>query len=284
MHQNFVDGLMFHIKRSMGWIQGKEFKAESGFACTPRHLDREDVTTAKLFIFRARLALALVAKMGCLGKKAFLLALLTIMQVIRADSGDYDYDDDYYDDDDDWYSYHIRHDDPEDKDEDYQEKDTDCAQDSGQLGYNSYEIEKMYEVYDIDKTKAPSNWPGIGIWNQVLTPMCNNENCWIRVDWLPPERDSTSSLLHYRVAFRKWWDKEGRGGDWTWLPVEGVFQDLRSNVQFFFEEPEGTNHSMTIQNLDFETKYEVKVEVFNTFAWTEGPGLFAITPPASYHT
>ena len=274
MHQGCVDVLMFHIKRSMGWIQGKEFKAESGFACTPRHPEREDVTPAKLFIFRARLALALVAKMGRLGKEAFLLALLATMQVIRAD---YDYDDDYYDDDydddDDWY------DDPEDKDEDYQEKDRDLAQGSGQLGYDRYEIEKMYDVYNVDKNKAPSNWPR----KRVLTPKCNTENCWIRVDWEPPERDSTSCLLHYRVAFMAL-DELGRGEDWTWLPVEGIFQDLRSNVQFFFEEPEGTNHSLTIQNLDFETKYEVKVEVFNTFAWTEGPGLFAITPPGSYHT
>merc|ERR1712013_13522 len=173
-----------------------------------------------------------VAKMGRLGKEAFLLALLATMQVIRAD---YDYDDDYYDDDydddDDWY------DDSEDKDEDYQEKDRDLAQGSGQLGYDRYEIEKMYDVYDVDKNKAPSNWPR----KRVLTPKCNTENCWIRVDWEPPERDSTSCLLHYRVAFRKWWDEEGRGGflEWTWLPVEGIFQDLRSNVQFFFEEPEG---------------------------------------------
>ena len=275
------------MKRSVGWIQGKEFKAESGFVCTPRHPERKDVTPAKLLIFRARLAIASVAKMGRLGKKAFLLALLATMQVIRADSGDYDYDnytcdtpgfcDDDYDgddDDDEWY------DDPEDKDEDYQEKDTDLAQDSGQLGYDRYGIEKMYDVYDIDRNKAPSNWPR----NQVLTPMCNNENCWIRVDWESPERDSTSSLLHYRVAFRRRYDEEGLSEPWTWLPVEGIFQDSRSNVQFFFEEPEGTNHSLTIQNLDFETGFEVSVEVFNTFDWTEGPRLYATTPPGSYHT
>ena len=91
-------------------------------------------------------------------------------------------------------------------------------------------------------------------------------------------------FLKIRIALFRRYDEEGLSEPWTWLPVEGVFQDLRSNVQFFFEEPEGTNHSLTIQNLDFETKYEVKVEVFNTFAWTEGPRLYATTPPGSYHT
>merc|ERR1719295_1341717 len=35
--------------------------------------------------------------------------------------------------------------------------------------------------------------------NQEFTPMCNNENCWIRVDWEPPPRDTwMSCLLGYR--------------------------------------------------------------------------------------
>merc|ERR1712233_150220 len=44
---------------------------------------------------------------------------------------------------------------------------------------------------------------------------------------------------------------------------EGTHIDLRSDKLFFFEEAEGTNHSLTIGNLEFETTYEVFIEVFN---------------------
>ena len=108
--------------------------------------------------------------------------------------------------------------------------------------------------------------------------MCGNENCWIRVDWEPPPRDTwMSCLLGYRVGFRK----DGSGDDWTWMNDEGTHRDLRSDKLFFFEEAEGTNHSLTIHNLDFETHYEVIIEVFNP----HGIGHFRIhevdTPPGS---
>ena len=45
---------------------------------------------------------------------------------------------------------------------------------------------------------------------------------------------------------------------------EGTHRDLRSNQQFFLE-AEGTNHSLTIRNLDFATNYEVVVEVLNPY-------------------
>ena len=39
--------------------------------------------------------------------------------------------------------------------------------------------------------------------NRAFTPACNNENCWIRVDWEPPPRDTwMSCLLGYRVGYR----------------------------------------------------------------------------------
>ena len=39
--------------------------------------------------------------------------------------------------------------------------------------------------------------------NRAFTPTCNNENCWIRVDWEPPPRDTwMSCLLGYRVGYR----------------------------------------------------------------------------------
>ena len=97
--------------------------------------------------------------------------------------------------------------------------------------------------------------------------MCNNENCWIRVDWGPPTRDTwMSCLLGYRVGFRR----PRRGEEWTWMNVnEGTHRDLRTNQQFFFEEAEGTNHSLTIRNLDFATNYEVVVEVLNPYGGLE---------------
>ena len=71
-----------------------------------------------------------------------------------------------------------------------------------------------------------------------------------------------SCLLAYRVGFRRTIDD-----DWTatWMTDEGTHRDLRSDKLFFFEEPEGTNHSLTIRNLDFETNYEVVVAVLNPF-------------------
>ena len=89
--------------------------------------------------------------------------------------------------------------------------------------------------------------------------MCNNENCWIRVDWEPPPKDSSDCLLGYRVGFRK------PGDDWSWLNDEGTHIDVRSDKLFFSEEAEGTNHSLTIRNLDFETNYEVIIEVFSPY-------------------
>merc|ERR1719365_149266 len=97
--------------------------------------------------------------------------------------------------------------------------------------------------------------------NQEFTPMCNNENCWIRVDWEPPPRDTwMSCLLGYRVGFRK-----TGSGPLIWMNDEGTHRDLRSDKLFFFEEAEGTNHSLTIRNLEHQTAYEVTIEVFNPY-------------------
>ena len=114
------------------------------------------------------------------------------------------------------------------------------------------------------RSDVPGTPPLAGPHNKEFTPMCNNENCWIRVDWEPPQRDTwMSCLLGYRVGYRKFDPYEQQ--DWTWMNDEGTYRDLRSDKLFFFEEAEGTNHSLTIRNLDFETDYEVKVEVFNPY-------------------
>ena len=144
-------------------------------------------------------------------------------------------------------------------------------------------MEEDYQEEDADTSAGPEEAGGGGIspradsQNQEFTPMCNNENCWIRVDWEPPPRDTwMSCLLGYRVGFKKLGQE-----DWTWMNDEGTHIDLRSDKLFFFEEPEGTNHSLKIPNLDFETEYEVIIEVFNP----HGNGHFSIhtvdTPPGS---
>merc|ERR1711936_483670 len=87
--------------------------------------------------------------------------------------------------------------------------------------------------------------------NQEFTPMCDKENCWIRVDWEPPPRDTwMSCLLGYQVGFHKTED------EWTWMNVEGgTHRDLRTDKLYFYEEAEGTNHSLTIRNLEHQTEY-----------------------------
>ena len=111
--------------------------------------------------------------------------------------------------------------------------------------------------------------------------MCNNENCWIRVDWEPPPRVSwMSCILGYRVSFRKRY-RSGDVDDWTWMNDKGTHIDLRSDKLFFFEEAEGTNHSLTIRNLDFETSYDVDIEVFNPYGRLREPGSLVLTPPGS---
>ena len=81
-----------------------------------------------------------------------------------------------------------------------------------------------------------------------------------------------SRLLGYRVGFRK------SGDDWTWMNDEGTHIDLRSDKLFFFEEAEGTNHSLTIRNLHFATNYEVVIKILNPYG--ENMHMYEVaTPP-----
>merc|ERR1712172_367301 len=177
-------------------------------------------------------------KMGRLGEVALLLALFVLlgsMSGTRAQYDEYDYED--YDE-----AGSYDYDEDEDVEEDYQEEDADTSAGPEEAGGGGI------------SPRAHSQ-------NQEFTPMCNNENCWIRVDWEPPPRDTwVSCLLGYRVGFRK----PGLT-DWTWMNDEGTHIDLRSDKLFFFEEAEGTNHSLTIPNLDFETEYQVTIEVSNPY-------------------
>merc|ERR1719385_232794 len=179
--------------------------------------------------------------MGRLGEVAILLALFVLFGTLHGTRGQYP-----------GYNY-----------EDYDEAD----------GYD-YDDEEYYQEEDavvmvervslerVEETGPPIVEIG-SPQNQELTPMCNNENCWIRVDWEPPPMDARGScILGYRVGYRKHRDE---CCDWTWINDEGTHIDVRSDKLFFFEESEGTNHSLTIRNLDFETKYVVVIEVFNPY-------------------
>ena len=70
--------------------------------------------------------------------------------------------------------------------------------------------------------------------------------------------------------------------EWTWINDEGTHRDLRSDKLFFFEEAEGTNHSLTIRNLDFETNYEIVIAVFNPYGRRPSEEAHEVsTPPGS---
>ena len=187
------------------------------------------------------------------GKVAFLLALFVLLgtRAQYQDYDDYGYNEDEYDYDDEEYE-------DEDEDADAEPEDSSGDSEDGDAGGS-----------------PPTGFPE----NEVFTPDCNNENCWIRVDWEPPPRDTwMSCLLGYRVGFRK----DGTSDDYTWMNDEGTHRDLRSDKLFFFEEAEGTNHSLTIPNLEHQTAYEVTIKPFNPYgagqSWLERlrtpPGYF----------
>merc|ERR1711971_1327742 len=193
-----------------------------------------------------------VRKMGRPREVVLLLSLFVLLGALhgtRAQYDNYDYED--YDEAD---NYDFAEDENVEE-EDYLEEDADASGDT--------------EDGD-EGGKPPTTGPP---WS--LNPMCDNDGCWIRVDWEPPPRETwMSCLLGYKLGFRK------PGEEWTWLYDEGTHIDLRSDKLFFLKEAEGTNHSMTIRNLDYETGYSVVVVVFNPYGtqeWHEHPLVY--TPP-----
>ena len=200
--------------------------------------------------------------MGRLGEVALFLALSVLLGTQHGTTAQYSsqypvaYPNVPWDDFEDYADF------AEDEEEDYQEEDAEPEP----------EPEEAAEVGEPPRANPQ---------NQEFTPMCNNENCWIRVDWEPPPRVYwMSCILGYRVSFRKRY-RSGDVDDWTWMNDEGTHIDLRSDKLFFFEEAEGTNHSLTIRNLDFETSYDVDIEVFNPYGRLREPGSLVLTPPGS---
>merc|ERR1712212_597695 len=192
-----------------------------------------------------------VKKMGRPGEGAFLLALFVFFGTMHGTRAQYeDYDDYGYNEDE--YDY---------RDEEYEDEDAD-AEPEDSSGDS--------EDGNTEGSRAMANPQ-----NQEFTPMCNNENCWIRVDWEPPPRDTwMSCLLGYQVGFHKTED------EWTWMNVEGgTHRDLRTDKLYFFEEAEGTNHSLIIRNLEHQTEYVVTIEVFNPYGAPISEEFYVETPP-----
>merc|ERR1712172_394485 len=155
-------------------------------------------------------------------------------------------------------------------DYDYEEDDNDYDvgddYEDAELEDEDAELEES-SGYSEDGYFEGGSSPQMPAQNEEFTTDCDKEkemeNCWIRVDWEPPPRDTwMSCLLGYRVGFR--WLEEGLQ-NWTWMNDEGTYRDLRTDKLFFFEEAEGTNHSLTIRNLDFDKDYEIQIEVFNPY-------------------
>jgi len=193
--------------------------------------------------------------MGRLGEVAFLLALFVLLRNVHRTRAQYDH-----------YDYEVQAQAlgyGTDEDEDVEEEDN-----------LEEDVEASGDAQGVNEGGEP---PAADPQNQKLTPMCNSENCWIRVDWQsPPNNTWMSCLLGYRVGFRP------PGEEWTWLDVEGTHRDLRSDKLFFFEEAKGTNHSLTIRNLAHKTYYEVFIEVFNPYGQKHFPPLpprRVLTPP-----
>ena len=192
--------------------------------------------------------------MGRSGEVAFLLALFLLLGIMHSTGAQYDH-----------YDY-----------EDYDEPDRYDFDEDEEVGEDYSQEEEALASRDAEGVNEEGEPPADDPRNQELSPMCNNENCWIRVDWEPPPRDTwMSCILGYRVGFRR------PGNKWNWMNDEGTHMDQRSGELFFFEEAEGSNHSLTIRNLDYETDYEVIIEVFNPYGRSQS-GHEVTTPPGSF--
>ena len=91
-------------------------------------------------------------------------------------------------------------------------------------------------------------------------------------------QDTNCPTVYFMVEQR--WSLISSG--FRWINVEGTLIDVKSDKLFFFDEAEGTNHSLTIRNLDFETTYEVIIEVFSPYGSSTLEDWHTVaTPPGS---
>merc|ERR1719234_812575 len=196
----------------------------------------------------------------------------------------------------------------EDYDEDGDGDDDYSILDEDYFGEEEIEEEDADAGDGSESVETPEGIPPTdGPLNRQYFPECNNEECWIRVDWEPPERGNwMSCMLGYKVGSSESdWDTQdfdhdgvpnsidedddndgvpddedcdsdmdgicddtaenGKYYDWNWIydRSTGTHADVRSDQIFFLEEAEGTNHSLTIRNLKFDSSYWIDIVVFN---------------------
>ena len=191
--------------------------------------------------------------MGRLREVVLLIAVSLLLGNTRA-YYDYEGDEDYHDDgdgvpDEDYYG--------EEEEENYDDDGDDGEDDSG----------------SVEEQGTP---PTSGVRNVLIDPSCNNEECSIRVDWEPPQRDTwMSCLLGYKVGFRRTSNEEMK---WIYDRSTATHEDMRSDQIFILEEAEETNHSVTIHNLEYHTEYEIQIWVFNPHGERRGYQEYFSTP------
>ena len=199
-----------------------------------------------------------MGKMGRLREVALLLAVFLLLGSTGAYYDYEDYGDEDYDDDSDGIL-----DEDYFGDDDYGNDDSDGDDDDGDHEDDSVSVEEL------------GTPPTGSVRNVLIHPSCNNDKCSIRVDWEPPRRDTwMSCLLGYKVGFRR------RYEEFTWIydRSTATHTDMRSNQIFFLEEAEGTNHSVMIPNLQYQTEYEIQIEVFNPHGEITGFHEYYTTP------
>ena len=90
-----------------------------------------------------------------------------------------------------------------------------------------------------------------------------------RVEWKTPPRDSWHScLLGYTVVYEEI-RIDDQPTNKSYVRVAGDYVNQADNKNYFFEEEEGTNHSITLTGLKPKTNYSFKVFAFNPFGFNK---------------
>ena len=193
--------------------------------------------------------LPVLGKMGRLGEVTLLinfLLLLGTLHGVRANFDDYSFEEEEYG--------------------------FDASDDYGE----NEEPEYGYEEEDADDSVATTgtgNPPQSGPRLLNVKAYGYDKGCEIEVSW---EASPGVCLAGYRVGFRQ---SLGGSSNWTWIDsTEGTFQDLRSGKNYILEKGQG-GHFQIIQNLPYQTEYQVVIEAFNQFGSKMGNIMEATTPP-----
>merc|ERR1719365_482427 len=161
--------------------------------------------------------------MGWPGEVAFLLALFVLLGMLHGTRAQYE-------------DYGL---------EDFDESDDDLFDYDDAYGGEEADLEEEFAdgSRDTETDVDRDNWgspPTAGAveMNQEFTPDCNNENCWIRVDWESSNgwRCGNESGVHTRLQQRELLDQGGLGAsskghlDVLSLGVQGWIQKTRRRL------------------------------------------------------